>query len=470
MSLGTILNRAFYAHLCLLSSLILPVPLAAGSPAYLHEGPILIENVTIIDGLGNLPNPMRDLLLLNGRIEKISSTGHIGELPAHTRLIDGTGLTVMPGLMDLHIHVQNLIFDVEEFGSQAGPIEGHAKKTLNALLYAGVTSILEIGNEHDFIVKLRDDVAEGRRMGPTIYPVGEIIHRLHTVKGVASLPTLETQAEIKALLDQREEAGFELVKIYNGVSPWEARHLTAAAKRRDMRVVADYWCSNMSRTLFEVTGISGYAHGACRELTHEEAQWMAANDKFAMLTLTAFDYMGGHRAYRDYPKRGFLDEPLIVDPLGREMVSDYYKNFTAIREVVTEGEHSFFQAQLFGDMTHLLPDNQKNAKKLHEAGVLIGLGTDANWPPGNFPGDALHHELLLHAQAGIAPVEVIQMATSNAARILKIEDQVGSIEKGKVADLVLVEGNPGNDISKSRDVVYVIKRGKLVNRDALKVR
>ena len=442
---------------------------AAIAKDYLHEGPLLIRNVNLVDGLGNLSNPMRDILIDDGVIQQISSAGKINDLPENSYILEADGMSAMPGLIELHAHVASLSYDQDDV-FEVGLEREDIQRTLNAYLYAGVTSILDIGNKHDFIVNLRDQINSGERMGPRIFPVGQTIHRLHTVKGIGSMPNAETKAEIQGLLDERQNDGMELVKIYNAVSPWEARHLVKAAHERGMRVVADYWCSNMSRTIFEVTALDGFAHGSCRELTEEEAQWIAHNNKFVILTMAAFDYMGGHRAYADYEKRGFLKEPLIVDPLGKEYVREYYRTFSDVREFVTVGEHSFFQAQHFGDMTNLLPDNQKNAFKLYKAGALIGLGTDANWPPGNWPGDALHHEILLHQQAGIPNEAVIQMATLNGARILKQDKLYGSIEKGKVADVVLVSGNPLVSIEDTRKVVHVIKDGKLVNRKALKAK
>jgi imidazolonepropionase-like amidohydrolase len=432
------------------------------------ERPILVRNVTVIDGLGHIPAPMRDVLLVDGRIERTSVTGLIGDLPDDTRIIDGEGMTAMPGLVDLHVHIGAVSFRPGEFG---GWHDMEAiQRTLNAHIYSGVTTVQDLGNRHDNIIALRDAINAGERIGPRILPVGGTIERLKTVEDVGSLTSEKTQAEIKELLDVREAAGIEVIKLYAGMSNWSARHLVAAANQRGMRAIADFWCTNLGITTFMVTGINGYAHGGCRVINQHDAEWMRDHDKFAMMTLMAFDIMGGHRPYADIKTRGFLKDPLIVDPLGKKTIEDYYDNFAMLRERFEDGEQSLYNSQLFGDIKHLVPTNQKNVVTLHEAGVLIGLGTDASFPPGSWPGEGMHFEMEMHVDAGLDPLEVIKMATYNGARILQREHEFGSIESGKIADILIVRGDPSENIRDTRNIMYVIKGGKLIDRAALKHR
>ena len=305
-------------------------------------------------------------------------------------------------------------------------------------------------------------------LGPRIFASGATIQRLRTVSDVMSLRTPETGEEIDALLDEREQAGIRVIKLYAGLSNWSARHIVNEAKKRDMRVIADFWCSNLGITVFRVTRVDSFAHGTCHEISGADARWMRDNDKFAMMTLTAFDVMGGHRQYRDLEVRGYLDDPLIVEPLGRQTVLDYYDSFTSHREVFEDGEDSLYNSQLFGDIKHLVPTNQKNVVTLHDAGVLVGLGTDAAFPPGNWPGEAMHFEMAMHVEAGLDPLQVIKMATYNGASILREEDELGSIETGKIADILIVKGDPSIDINSTRNVAFVILGGRLIDRNALR--
>ena len=429
--------------------------------------PILLQNINIIDGLGTEPMPMRDVLIVGGCIKKIAVTGMIGELPKNTQVLTGEGLTVFPGLIDAHTHIGRVGFERGEL--MRADLDG-MDQYLRATLYGGVTTILEVGSGNQSnSVLLRDKINAGERLGPTIYTAGSTINALKTTQeGVRQLTSPDTQAEISKLLDDRQNDGIDIIKLYAGLTHWEARHIMTAAKKRGMKGVADLWCSNLSRTSFEITLVDAFAHGRCRKLTKEEAQWIAANDKFAMITFAAFDAMGGHRAFTDYPDRGFLKNPLIVDIFGEAILEQYYRNFHQIREQITEGEHSLYRSQLFGDVRRLVPDNYANVRLLFEEGALIGMGTDAPFPPGSFPGEAMHFELEHHVKAGIPPVKAIQFATLNNAVFLDVANEIGSVETGKIADLVIVRGDPSMNISDTRNIEYVLKGGDLIDRAALK--
>ena len=431
---------------------------------YLHEGPILLRDVTVIDGLGHLPYVHRDVLIEGGRIAKISITSTIGDVPDGVKIIEGEGMTVMPGIIDMHVHVWGMNW-------QNRHDQEIIQRTLNAFLYSGVTSVHDMGNEIEFIVKLRDDIASGDVIGPNISAVGDIINRLETVRrGVGDLLKPEVQAEITQRLDELQANDIEIVKLYTGLSSWSARHIMTEAKKRGMTGVADFWCTNLSLTGFQVTMVDGWAHGGCWEMQPYVAEWMRENDKFAILTLCIFDNFGGFRQFEEYETKAYLDNPLIVDVMGREILETYHDNFLQMRARSYDGKDAGYQRQLFGDMTHYLATNQANLRILHEAGVLIGMGTDTPSPAITWPGEGMHHELSLHVDAGVSPIDAIQMATFNGAKILGWEDRLGSVEEGKIADLVVVSGKPWEDISDTRNIVHVIKDGKLVNREALKVR
>ena len=447
-------------------TLIATVSTAQITEGYSHEGPILLKNITVIDGLGHRPYLNRDVLIDESIVQKISVTSMIGGLPENTKIIEGKGLTVMPGLMDLHVHLKRVEFTEANIGTMrfAG-----INKTLNALLYAGVTRVFDMGNDHDLIIQLRDQVAAGTRMGPTIHASGENIPRLQSVKNVNEVPT-KGMEEIKQLLNKREAANIKMIKLYTGFSPWSARHLIHEAHKRGMMAVADFWCSNLSRDIMEITGLDGYAHGGCRVMDKNDAEWMQEHNKFVVLTLTLFENMGGHRIYPDIEKKGFAKDPLIADVMGINTMNDYYDKIYLIREHFEDGEQSFYQTQLFGDLTHLLSTNMENALVLQDAGVLMGTGTDSAFPPGTWFGEALHHELELLVEAGLEPLEVIKMATSNGAKILQVDSKVGSIVTGKIADLLVVNGNPSDNISNTRNIRYIIQAGKIVDRDSLKAK
>ena len=140
-------------------------------PTYLSEGPISLQNITIIDGLGNPPKESATITIVDGRIKNI---GTDDPLPDDAFVIDGSGLTVMPGLIDLHVHIgSSMISD--------GVIEYPRQKGLDALLYAGVTTVLDLGSDHVEVIEARDAIAEGKMRGPRIVATGTTIEHLGSV-------------------------------------------------------------------------------------------------------------------------------------------------------------------------------------------------------------------------------------------------------------------------------------------------
>jgi imidazolonepropionase-like amidohydrolase len=114
-----------------------------------------------------------------------------------------------------------------------------------------------------------------------------------------------------------------------------------------------------------------------------------------------------------------------------------------------------------------LRNAQHNAKLLLDQGVLLTAGTDAPYP-GDFQGEGIHHELELLVEAGLTPLQVISVATGNAARLVGAEAEWGTLEVGKLANLIVVEGRPDQQVHDTRKILYVINRGKIVTRDLLK--
>jgi imidazolonepropionase-like amidohydrolase len=432
---------------------------------YAHEGPILVRDVRIIDGLGVPPHEHREVFIQDGRIARIAVANAITELPEDTLVIDGKGLTLMPGFIDMHVHFRGGWLMLGPTGETRKDPQ-YVDLSLWNLLYAGVTTILDLGNEQDWIISIRDEIAGGGRLGPRIVATGD---NLKTIEGVSSLTELMIagEREIKKDLDRKQELGIDFVKLYTDLSIWEARFIMKEVHARGMTGVADFWYMNASRDAAQVSGVDGFAHGGELPVSPEDAEWFKDNDRFLIPTMTVFTNMGGQRLYKDFETRGFAENPLIVDVLGPKMVQEYYDSFYALREIIHDGQDSFYNQMLFGDKQHLLPETMRTVKTMHDAGVLLAAGTDAPFPPGTWFGESLHHELELFAEAGIPNVDIIKIATHNGSTILGKADEFGSIQRGLIADILIVEGNPAENISDTRNVRYVIKGGKLIDRESL---
>ena len=471
--------RTIAASLCTALFTMATLNSAFSEPKYAHTGSTLITNVTVIDGLGNAPVAGQDIALVDGRIKAIGPTGTV-ETPEGSLTIDGTGMTAMPGLIDLHIHLQG--------GWGNGQIPGDryevklddksVQQSLSSYLYAGVTTVLDMGGDHNWLLNKRAQINGGEMFGPRFFTTGAPISQLpnswdagNTGASDFGLSTKITDmADIPKELDRYQKDGIEIIKLYAGIGSTVMSELIAEAHKRDMLTVADLWSLNMNRPLSQTTGLDGYAHSAgFGPISPADQKWFAKNNRFVIPNTVLGEKMAGLRVKDENGKKLMLKEPLIVDIWGKSEVEELYKVYPKIREAYYEGPEAFYQLNNFGDLEPFRKTIMDNAKGSYDAGMLVACGTDDSYA-SVWPGEAVHREMELLALAGIPELQVIKICTYNSAKVLRRDNEFGSIQVGKVADLLIVEGNPANDISDSRKVKHVFLRGNQVDRGSLKLK
>jgi imidazolonepropionase-like amidohydrolase len=454
---------------------------AWSEPKYAHTGPTIITNVSVIDGLGNEPLLGQDLLIEDGKIAAIGPTGKV-KAPADALKIDGNGLTAIPGLIDMHIHLQG--------GWAHGNVEGEKyavryddeaiQQRLNGYLYAGVTTVFEMGNDHKFAVKNRKRINDGEMLGPRFLTAGSPWSQLPTGWetldagggsdfNISNKVTDNLEA-VKTELDQYKADGIEIIKLYTGISHHAARQLITEAHARGIRAVADLWDLNLDQVFMMATGLDGWAHSAGFQVVNKSNhEWMAANDRFVVVTANVGEKLSGLRVKDEQGQRLQLKEPLIVDIWGKDVVEDFYRLYPQLRKTLWEGPQSFYQQMGFGEMTRFRANFLANIKGSYDAGVLIAGGSDDSFP-SLWPGESMHREMELLVMAGIPALDAIKICTYNGVKILRREKEFGSLQKGLSADILIVEGNPAENISDSRNVKHVFLRGKQVDRESLKLK
>ena len=452
---------------------------------YLSEGPVFIDNVTVIDGLGNPPVAGQDILIANGKIVAITATGQ-SDAPTEATVISGEGLTAYPGLIDLHYHIKggwsggNAM--AEKYPSSELLTDTAVQQSLAALLYAGVTAALDMGGTHSYVVDQRNRIDSGELFGPRYYITGVPFSmtpsgwdgavRGETV-GEPTADALSTKVDTQdpealgAILDRYAADDIRIIKLYSGISALGATFLLKEAKKRDITAVADLWQLNFSADWMRMTGLDGWAHASPYKASEDGLKWMAENDRFVVATLTVGEKMSGLRVKDDGDKQSFFNNPLVMDIWGREVVEDFYASYPDVRENLYEGPNSFYQVFNFGDLSKFRDGFLDNTKRAHDAGVLVGCGTDAPAYPSLWTGETMHREMELLVMAGLTPIEAIKSCTYNGAKILKEDEQFGSIQEGRAGDLVLVSGKPWENISDTREIVHVIYRGGVLDRQAL---
>lgn len=433
--------------------LILAVVLfATTSRAPAHAGaagtaapPQAFTNAVLIDGTGAPAVEHATIVIRGATIEAAGPAGRV-KVPAGAAVTDLRGKVLMPGLADMHVHL-------------LGGWDGHAvdmlgyRRYMNALLYAGVTTVLDTGNVQPYIVQLRAETAAGRLLGPHIYCVGGIVDGADPAWPPISY-AVASVGQVAAVVKGLKRDNVDLIKGYVGLSHSVLERLVEEGRKVSLRVIVDQWQRNGSTDLVE-DGIYGFAHLPTRLLSADAVRFMQEHNTVFISTLIVHESQTRNRLRN----LTFLNDPLVRDTSPPSFLEGLRAD--AARKLDAEEAAQTLRWE------KLQQNAMANAKALFRAGVLLAAGTDAPYP-GDMQGEGLHHELELLVAAGLTPLEAITVATRNAARLIGAGDW-GTIEAGKAATLIVVDGRPDRNISDTRKVVEVMLRGRKIDRESLKL-
>jgi imidazolonepropionase-like amidohydrolase len=410
-----------------------------------EQRPLAIIHAAIIDGNGKTPIEDGTIVIRGAKIETVGDAISV-RVPPDARVIDAKGRTVMPGLADMHVHL-------------TGGWDGESvdmlsyQRYLNALLYAGVTTVLDTGNVQPYILQLRQEIAAGRLAGPRIYCAGALIDGADPVWPPLSYSAASVE-QIPGLVRRQKHDGVDIIKAYAGLSDQMVTALAAEAKKSSLRVFIDQWGRNGSMDLMR-TGISAFAHLPTMKMSDEAVGLMKERGVHCITTLTVYESFWRRRL----ADLKFLEYPIVKDTSPPWFLEELRKE--AGRELKPEE-----RARVKG-WGESLKEAQRNVKKLFAAGILVAAGTDAPYP-GVSQGEGLHRELELLVEAGLSPLEAITVATRNAALLMNAADEWGTLAPGRVANIIMIAGRPDKNISETRNVEMVIQAGRVLEREKLK--
>jgi imidazolonepropionase-like amidohydrolase len=434
------------------------LPGAPGAAAQNAGGPITgrpplaLVGGTLIDAVSDTPRRNAVVLIRDGRIAQVGTVGQL-PVPAGYTVVSTEGQTVMPGLWDMHVHLlyaghPNIQYWHRTYTAQYE--RDIMPATARQLLMAGVTSVRDMGAPPDAVFGVRQRIAGGEFDGPTIYAAGpQLTHAPPDwaqqyrwgVSGAA-----DAQAKASRLLDR----GAALLKVTDAVSMSadEIRAITEVAHARG-RLVSAHGRSDAEIRLGLDTGVDDFQHiGATADAPSYPPDLIAAIQARAtsgrpLYWTPTVGLPLNAAALRDDPE--WLDAPANTAGLPSLIAED-------VRRAVAG-----FQPQAAARETIIA-----KARQLREAGVEFLVGTDGGLA-GGFHGEATWREMDVWVrELGIDPMETIRRATSVAARALGAGLDAGSIESGKRADVIVVDGNPLQSMRALRNPVVVIKDGRRV--------
>jgi len=377
----------------------------------LANGTFVVTNATLIDGNGGSPVPDAVVLVRNGRIISAGAKNQVG-IPRGVPIIDAHGGTVLPGLWEMHAH-----FAQVEYGP--------------AYLAAGVTTARDCGEEFEFITAARDLINNHSGLGPRLILAG-----LVDGSGTGTFGTTwaDTPEQGRSVVAKYKAAGFAQMKIYNRIKPDVLRAITAEAHRLGMSVTGHI---PEGMTAFE--GVEA----GMDQINHLGPVTQAVRAKGLDETIRFFKE---HHTVID-PTLAWGE--LLARPKNVE-ISSFEPGFAKAPYTLTS-----VIGTAFGQGARLT-NSFEIVHALYAAGIPIVAGTDKA-----VPAHSLHRELELYVQAGLTPMQVIQVATIGSARAMGMDREVGTVEAGKRADLIIVDGNPLQNFADLRKVTRVIANGRV---------
>ena len=426
----------------------------AGAMLHQPHGALVIAHARLFDPRDLSVKPDMSVLVIGERIVKVDRDADM-VVPAGAEVLDAGGRFLMPGMWDCHQHFSELdgVFDMA----------------------AGVTSARDMANDNLPLMARVARFDQGGELGPRVSMAG-IIEGVGPLAGPTDV-RVETPQQAIAAVDWYAEHGYAQVKMYSSLDPKLVPVVAARAHEHGLRVSGHVPAFTNARQ-FVLDGADEIQHlnFIVLNFLYPQVQDTRTKDRYSMVADGARDFPPGNPRVDEFtaflrdhhtvldPTMGILEELFAGDPtkVAPGLVPVAPRFPAQIRRSLKSGA---LQAPPGHEAAYrdAFPAMLKLFKALYDAGVTIVPGTDS------FAGYNLHHELELYAQAGIPPAEVLRMATLTPALVMGVNKDRGVIAGGKLADMVLIDGDPSRNISDIRHVYRTIKGGKIIDPAALEM-
>jgi imidazolonepropionase-like amidohydrolase len=455
-----------------LSSILLCLPLLLALPKQASgQRSLVFTHVTVIDATGAAAKSDMSVVISGGRIVRLGRSGRV-RLPKDSTVVNANGKFLIPGLWDMHVHEWN-------------------KEVFFPLFIAnGITGVRDMFSPLSPLKQWRAEIAAGTTVGPRIFAAGIIVDGPYPGCAPCSIAVGNADEGRKAVLKVKE-MGSDFVKVYS-MLPRDAYFAIADEAKRQHMVFAGHVPEFVSaaeasdagqKSIEHLTGVLVACSAKEKELRKENEARLraegirrdtATNEQAA--ALDSFDEKRASALFARFVRNGTWMCPTLSVLRAAAFSGDADSRNDPRLKYVPDFLKKQFWEDAYGWKERTAEDNAR-AKRVFQkqlevvgmmrrAGVRFIAGTDtAN--PYVFPGFSLHEELALLVRAGFTPMQALQSATRDAAEYLGLLDSVGTIEKGKTADLILLDANPLIEIGNTRKIKAVVLGGKLISKQEL---
>jgi imidazolonepropionase-like amidohydrolase len=414
----------------------------------------VLVGATLIDGTGDQPKPNAVIIIDGNKIVAVTNETEyhdqyyyslVNNETARVNILNLTGKYVIPGLFDMHAHVAGV--------RKNSYNQNFSENALEMLLDYGVTTIRSPAGPTNQSIALKHNVSEGNIEGPEIFTAGVLLNDPQI-----AIPFVEaqisTEEQAREEVRRQAEAGVDFIKLYVGLPPHLVKAAIDEAHSLGIRVIGHLYMTSWTEAAN--LGIDALAHGV-----PVNPSLLPAGDKREQF----LENGGG-----PFEHFLWLDLVDLNSTEIKEMINALVEN-----DIPVDPTLSIYEAMLkdddidqdgFSD-----PQNQLRwakvlqlTKIMYDRGVQILSGSDIpNF--GLVPGASLHNELELLVEAGIKPLEVIEIATNNGATALGIDETVGTIQPEKQADMIILSANPVENISNTKEIEAVMVDGRFADID-----
>lgn len=409
------------------------------------SSPIVFRHANVFDSEKGESHAGWSVVVSGNKILKVGPDAEIGEVKG-AQLIDASGMSLLPGLWDMHVHL----------GDSDGILD----------LASGITTVRDMANDIDKVMQLKKDFESFTAVGPRVLLAG-FIDSPGPYQGPSKILT-DNEQQARAFVDRYAELGYVQIKIYSSLKPEIVPAIIEEAHKKGLRISGHIPATMTAEQLVRM-GLDEIQHENFLVLnfypevknTQTTARFTAVAEHAAELDLKSQKVLDFIQLLKDHKtvldptvnvfEGMFLDRPgkmsAVFAPVADRLPPQVRRGLLSGGLPVPAGMDQRYQDSFQVMMKFL--------KLLYDSGITIVAGTDS------LAGFSYHSELELYAKAGIPPTEVLRIATIVPARVMKRDAELGSISPGKLADLVLVDGDPAHNISDIRKVRWVMKDGVL---------